>query len=84
VEEAVRKMTSFPAEKLRLRNKGRIVENGDADMTIFNFDTIIDHATYENPKQFSTGIEWVVVNGTVVVDQGRHTGARPGRTMKTR
>jgi N-acyl-D-amino-acid deacylase len=84
VEEAVRKMTSFPAEKLRLRNKGRIVENGDADMTIFNFDTIIDHATYENPKQFSTGIEWVIVNGTVVVDQGRHTGARPGRTMKTR
>ena len=69
VEEAVRKMTSLPAEKLRLRNKGKIVENGDADITIFNSDTIIDHATYENPEQFPTGIEWVIVNGTVVVKE---------------
>jgi N-acyl-D-amino-acid deacylase len=84
LEEAMRKMTSSPAERLRLKNKGRIVENADADITIFNFDSIIDHATYENPRQFSTGIEWVIVNGTVVVQRGRHTGARPGRTIKTR
>jgi N-acyl-D-aspartate/D-glutamate deacylase len=77
-------MTSSPAERLRLKNKGRIVENADADITVFNFDTIIDHATYENPRQFPTGIEWVIVNGTVVVENGKHTGARPGRTLKTR
>ena len=84
VEEAVRKMTSLPAEKLRLRNKGRIVENGDADITIFNPDTVIDHATYEKPEQFPTGIEWVIVNGTVVVERGRHTHARPGKAITTR
>jgi N-acyl-D-amino-acid deacylase len=84
VEEAVRKMTSLPAEKLRLRNKGRIVENGDADITIFNPDTVIDHATYENPEQFPTGIEWVIVNGTVVVERGKHTHARPGKAITTR
>jgi N-acyl-D-amino-acid deacylase len=84
VEEAVRKMTSLPAEKLRLRNKGRIVENGDADITIFNPDTIIDHATYENPEQFPTGIEWVIVNGTVVVERGKHTHERPGKAITTR
>ncbi len=84
LEEAVRKMTSFPAEKMRLKNKGRIIENGDADITIFNGDTVIDHATYENPKQFPTGIEWVIVNGTVVVEKGKHTHARPGRAIRTR
>jgi N-acyl-D-amino-acid deacylase len=84
LEEAVRKMTSAPAERLRLKNKGRIAENADADITIFNLDTIIDHATYENPRQFPTGIEWVIVNGTVAVEKGKHTGARPGQTLKTR
>jgi N-acyl-D-amino-acid deacylase len=84
LEEAVRKMTSFPAEKMRLKNKGKIIENGDADITIFNGDTVIDHATYENPKQFPAGIEWVIVNGTVVVEKGKHTHARPGRAIRTR
>lgn len=84
LEEAVRKMTSLPAEKLRLKTKGRIAENYDADITIFDFDTIIDKATYEDPRQFSPGIQWVVVNGKVVVDKGRHTRATPGRTVRTR
>ncbi len=84
LEEAVRKMTSLPAEKLRLRGKGVIAENHDADITIFDPDTVIDNATYENPRQFSTGIEWVIVNGQVVVEKGKHTSAAPGRTIRTR
>lgn len=84
LEEAVRKMTSLPAEKLRLRTKGIIDENYDADITIFNPDTILDNATYENPRQFSSGIEYVIVNGQIVVDKGQHTYARPGRTIRSR
>jgi len=84
VEEAVRKMTSCPAEKLRLKNKGLIAENYDADIVVFDPDSIIDRATYEKPRQFSTGLNWVLVNGRVVVENGRHTSARPGKVIRTR
>jgi N-acyl-D-amino-acid deacylase len=84
LEEAVRKMTSLPAEKLRIKPKGRIAENYDADITIFDFETVKDNATYESSKQFPTGIEWVIVNGTVVVKKQHHTKATPGRTIRTR
>jgi N-acyl-D-amino-acid deacylase len=84
LEEAIRKMTSLPAERLRLKTKGKIAENYDADITIFDFDKIIDNATYENPKQFPSGIEWVMINGKLVVENGRHTGVKPGRTIRSR
>jgi len=84
LEEAVRKMTSATAERLRLKTKGKLVENYDADITVVNMDTVIDNATYENPRQFPTGIDWVLVNGQVVVENGKHTGARPGKTIRTR
>ncbi len=84
LEEALRKMTSLPAEKLRLKRKGVIAENYDADITIFDPDTIVDHATYENPRQFPSGIEWVIVSGQVVVEKGKHTHATPGRTIRSR
>ena len=84
LEEAVRKMTSLPAQKLRLKKKGVITENYDADVTVFNPETIIDRATFEDPRRFPSGIEWVIVNGKVVVENGEHTGARPGRTIRTR
>ena len=84
IEEAVRKMTSAAAEKIRLRTKGVIAEGFDADITIFNPDTVMDKGTYENPSQFPEGIDWVVVNGVVVVENGKHTGATPGRTIRTR
>jgi N-acyl-D-amino-acid deacylase len=84
LEEAVRKMTSATAQKLRLRSKGVLATGMDADVTVFRGDTVIDRATYEDPRQFSRGIEWVVVNGKVVVDRGRHTGARPGHTVRDR
>jgi N-acyl-D-amino-acid deacylase len=84
LEEAVRKMTSLPAEKLRLKAKGRIEEGFDADVVVFDPETIADTATYEEPRQFPSGIAWVLVNGEVVVEKGRHTGATPGRTVRTR
>jgi N-acyl-D-amino-acid deacylase len=84
LEEAVRKMTSLPAAKLRLKGKGLIAENYDADITVFDPDTIIDKGTYENPRQFPSGIECVIVNGQVVVEKGKHTSATPGRTIRTR
>ena len=82
IEEAVRKMTSNPAQKLRLKNKGLIAENYDADLTVFDPEQIIDRATYEDPRQFSVGVNWVIVNGEVVVAKGVHTGARPGRVIR--
>jgi len=84
LEEAVRKMTSAPAEKLRLRSKGVLAAGLDADVTVFRAETVIDKATYDDPRQFSPGIEWVIVNGQVVVEGGVHTGARPGRTVRSR
>ena len=84
LEDAVRKMTSLPAEKLRLKNKGRIAEAYDADITVFSLDTIIDHGTYEDPKQYPAGIDYVMVNGELVVEDGKHTQATPGRTIRTR
>ena len=84
LEEAVRKMTSLPAEKLRLKNKGVLDEDYDADITIFDLDQIIDKATYEEPRQFPSGIKYVIVNGQVVVEKGKHAKVTPGRTIRSR
>jgi N-acyl-D-amino-acid deacylase len=84
LEDAIRKMTSLPAEKLRLKSKGVIAEGYDADVVIFNPDTIIDIADYDNPRQFPVGISYVIVNGEPVVEGGKHTGTVPGRTIRSR
>ncbi len=84
LEEAVRKMTALSAEKLRLKTKGLLAEGYDADIVVFDPDTVIDNATFDNPRQPPTGIDLVIVNGQVVVADGRHTGATPGRTIRTR
>ena len=81
-EEAVRKMTSLPARKLRLKKKGLIAEQYDADIVIFDPETVVDTSTYEYPRTFPDGIDWVIVNGVVVVKNGVHTGARPGKTIR--
>ncbi len=83
-EEAVRKMTSLPAQKLRLKMKGVIAEQYDADLVVFDPETVIDRSTYEDPRQYPDGIEWVVVNGEVVVENAAHTGKRPGRAIRSR
>ncbi len=82
LEEAVRKMTSLPAEKLHLKTKGLIAEDYDADLVIFDPDTVMDNATYDNPRQYSTGIHTVIVNGVTVVEEGMHTGATPGKALR--
>jgi N-acyl-D-amino-acid deacylase len=82
LEDGVRKMTSLNAAKLGLRDRGILREGAFADITIFNPQTIADRATYEEPFQYPVGIEYVLVNGQVVIDQGKHTGARPGRALR--
>lgn len=78
LEEAIRKMTSANAAKARQYGRGLLRPGFWADMTVFNPDTIVDHATFEKPHQYATGIEYVLVNGQIVLEKGRHTGARPG------
>ncbi len=81
LEEAVRKMTSWPATRMRLANRGTIDEGNWADVTIFDLDALDDRATYERPMEFPTGIEYVIVNGVVTIDRGKHTGARAGKVL---
>jgi N-acyl-D-aspartate/D-glutamate deacylase len=79
--EAVRKMTSWPATRMRLNDRGLIREGLWADVVIFDFERIQDKSTYEQPTLYPEGIDWVLVNGEVVIDRGRHTGARPGKVL---
>ena len=82
LEEAVRKMTSWPATRMRLGDRGVIRVGAWADVTIFDLDALDDRATYEKPMEFPTGIDWVLVNGVVVIDRGTHTGAKPGQVLR--
>ncbi len=82
LEDAVRKMTSWPATRMRLAGRGTIQVGNWADVTIFDLATIDDRATYDAPTRSPTGIEWVLVNGVVVMDHGRHTGAKPGKVLR--
>ncbi len=75
-------MTSFPASRLGLDDRGIIRAGAAADITIFDPDTVIDKATFAEPRQHPEGIPFVIVNGEVVVDSGEHTGARPGRALR--
>lgn len=84
LEEAVRKMTSLNAAKLGLRDRGRLQADTFADITIFDPDRVLDKATYTEPFQDNVGIEYVIVNGQVVLDRDKHTGARPGRALRRR
>ncbi len=79
--EAVRKMTSMNADKIGIKDRGRLREGLWADVTIFDQDTVIDRATFENPRQYPVGITYVIVNGVVTIDNGRHTGALAGRVV---
>ncbi len=81
LEQAIRKMTSWPATRMRLADRGAIRAGLWADVVIFDYDTLQDRATYEQPVLSPTGIDYVLVNGVVVIDHGRHTGARPGRVL---
>jgi N-acyl-D-amino-acid deacylase len=84
MEEAVRKMSSLPAQTFSLRDRGLLRPGMAADIVIFDEKTVADRATFERPKQYATGIEYVIVNGQVVIEKGTHTGARPGRALRGR
>ncbi len=81
LSEAIRKMTSWPATRMRLASRGLIKEGCWADVVIFDYDKIQDNATYDYPFRTPTGIDYVLVNGQVVIEKGKHTGAKPGKVM---
>jgi N-acyl-D-amino-acid deacylase len=82
LEEAIRRLTSLPAENLGIKDRGRLAEGFYADVVIFDPATIQDHATFEKPHQYATGMKHVFVNGTHVLKDGEHTGAKPGRVVR--
>lgn len=82
LEDAVRKMTSLPAQKLGLRDRGLLRPGMYADVTVFDAARVADRATFESPQQFSEGIVHVFVNGAAVVDGGKITGRLPGRILR--
>lgn len=82
LEEAIRKMTSWPATRMRVPERGALTAGFWADITVFDYDRIQDRATWDDPMAYPVGIEWVIVNGQVVVEHGAHTGALPGRVIR--
>jgi dihydroorotase/N-acyl-D-amino-acid deacylase len=81
LEDAVRKMSSLPAQILGLTDRGQLHEGFWADVVVFDPKTVKDTATYEEPKSYPIGVNFVLVNGVVVIDQGQHTGAKPGMPL---
>jgi N-acyl-D-amino-acid deacylase len=82
LEEAIRRLTSFPAENLGIKERGTLKAGYFADIAIFDPATVQDHATFAEPHQYSTGVEHVLVNGVPVLADGEHTGATPGRFVR--
>lgn len=82
LEEAIRRLTSFPADNLKIDRRGRLLTGYFADIAVFDPETIIDHATFDEPHQLSTGMQHVFVNGIAVLLNTEHTGAFPGRFVK--
>jgi len=84
LEEAVRRLSALPADNLRLDRRGRLLPGHFADVVIFDPATIQDHATFDRPHQYATGVRDVLVNGVAVLRDGEHTGATPGRVVDGR
>ena len=80
--EAIRKMTSYAAQRLDIPDRGLLRDGFKADIVVFDYEGISAPATRFDPKQFSLGVDYVIVNGEVVVDHGEHTGAHPGRALR--
>jgi N-acyl-D-aspartate/D-glutamate deacylase len=81
LEEAVRKMSSFPALRMGLKDRGLIRPGMVADLAVFDPATVKDTATFEKPHQYALGMSFVLVNGQIVLDKGSMTGARPGAVL---
>ncbi|HUE71037.1 MAG TPA: amidohydrolase family protein, partial [Pirellulaceae bacterium] len=82
LEDAVRKMTSLNANRLGITDRGQLKPGMFADVTVFDAERISDRATYTEPFQYNDGIEYVIVNGRVVLDRSQHTGATPGKALR--
>jgi dihydroorotase/N-acyl-D-amino-acid deacylase len=82
LEEAIRKMTSLPAARLGLSDRGLVRPGMKADLTVLDPATVRDRATFEKPHQYAEGVSLVVVNGEVVLEGEHMTGARPGRVLR--
>ena len=82
LQEAIRRLTSLPAGNLKIKKRGMLTPGNFADIVLFDADKIQDHATFEKPMQYATGMVYVFVNGTMVLSQGEHTGATPGRVVR--
>jgi N-acyl-D-amino-acid deacylase len=81
LEDAVRKMTSWPASRMKMKDRGMIKPGQWADVVIFDYATIQDNATWDEPMRTPSGIDVVMVNGVIVAEDGQHTGARPGQVL---
>ncbi|MDB5242598.1 MAG: aminoacylase [Spirosoma sp.] len=81
LEEAIRRMTSLPAQRFRLTDRGLLRPGYAADIVLFDDKTVSDEATYDQPHAYTKGISWVLVNGTPVVENSKHTGQRPGQLL---
>jgi N-acyl-D-amino-acid deacylase len=82
LEEAIRRLTSFPAGNLGIKKRGWLKPGYFADAVVFDPETIEDHATFEEPHQYATGVRHVFINGVQVLKDGEHTGAKPGRVVR--
>ncbi len=82
LEEAIRRMTSQPAQNISIRDRGQLTAGYYADIVIFDPDEVQDHATFKEPHQYSTGVVHVIINGVQVLKDGEHTGATPGRVVR--
>jgi len=83
LEDAVRKMTSLPAQILGLRDRGQVRDGFAADLVVFDPATVGETNSFEKPKSYAKGVDYVIVNGVVVIDKGTHTGAKPGRAIRS-
>ena len=82
LEDAIFRMTGFPAQKFRLTDRGLIREGAHADLVVFEPQVIADIGTYQEPRRYPPGIDYVLVNGKVTADHGRHTGERNGQVLR--
>ena len=82
LEEAIRRMTSLPAQKFQLRDRGLVREGMAADLVVFDEQTVSDESSFTSPHAYSTGFAYVIVNGTITIRHGKHTGARRGAILK--
>ena len=81
LEEAIRKMTSLPAQVLKMKDRGLLLEGYKADIVVFNPETVRDNATYDNALQYASGVEYVLVNGKIAVEKGKFNGTLNGRVL---